>query len=105
VSFSVHVQQEDGEAVVRLVGALDLGSAPRLNEALVEVEGQAPGVVVLDLRDLTFLDSTGLQAIIAADQRARRSDRALELVPGPPNVQRVFRLTLMDQRLSFRGGT
>ena len=55
----------------------------------------------LDLSGLTFLDSTGLRLIVAADQRAREADRRLVVVKGPVAVHRVFSITKLDERLEM----
>jgi anti-sigma B factor antagonist len=57
--------------------------------------------VVLDLRKLKFLDSTGLRLIWSAHSRARRCGRRLRIVPGSDAVRRIFRLTGMNERLDF----
>ena len=56
---------------VRLTGELDLSTAPELERTLQQAEARAP-VVVLDLRELTFIDSSGLHAIANANARAKR---------------------------------
>ncbi len=50
---------------------------------------------------MEFIDSTGLRLIVSADARSRREGRLLELVKGPDRVHRVFRMTLMNERLAF----
>jgi anti-anti-sigma factor len=47
------------------------------------------------------MDSSGLRVILSADARARSADSRLVLVEGPPGVQRVFHVTLLDRRLEF----
>ena len=47
------------------------------------------------------MDSTGLRVVLAADGRARRDGRRLEVIPGPPQVHRVFRIALLDRRIAF----
>jgi anti-sigma B factor antagonist len=59
---------------------------------------------VLDLRGVRFLDSTGLRVILAADSRARRAGRRVQVIAGPEPVHRVFRIALLDQRLEFIDG-
>lgn len=93
---------EHRTVVVALEGELDLASAAdaegRIQRA--EVEG-SPSTLVLDLRAVRFMDSTGLRIILAADSRARRDGRRLQLIRGPEAVHRVFRIALLDQRLEF----
>ncbi len=97
----INVSNRDGAAWVRLEGEFDLGSAADVEQRLSQVEHQHPPTVVLDLRELTFIDSTGLRTILGADARARREGRRLVVIPGPPPVHRVFRIALLDQRLDF----
>ncbi|MEA2142394.1 MAG: anti-sigma factor antagonist, partial [Solirubrobacteraceae bacterium] len=60
-----------------------------------------PDVIVLNLSNLTFMDSTGLRLLIAADTRARQQGRRLTIVKGPESVQRVFRITRLEERLEL----
>jgi anti-sigma B factor antagonist len=84
-----------------LTGELDISSAAEVEKALLEAEGERPKVLVVDLRPLSFIDSTGLRLILSADARARRDARRLVVVPGPERVHRVFLVTLLDKRLEF----
>jgi anti-anti-sigma factor len=56
---------------------------------------------VVDLRELEFMDSTGLRTIVAADQRARDGGRRLAIVRGPDAVDRIFTVTRLDERLEI----
>ena len=92
----------DGDAAtVVLTGELDLSTASLVEGAMGEAEEKGPGLLVLDLRGLAFMDSTGLRVVLAADGRARRDGRRLEVIPGPPQVHRVFRIALLDRRIAF----
>ena len=92
--------QGDGVRIV-LTGELDISTAPRVEEELRRVEEGRPAVILLDLRALEFMDSTGLRVIVSADGRAREEDRNLRLVRGPEAVQRIFRVTRLDERLEI----
>jgi anti-anti-sigma factor len=99
--LDVHIEaQGDGVRIV-LTGELDISTAPRVEEELRRVEEGRPAVILLDLRELEFMDSTGLRVIVSADGRAREDDRALWLVRGPEAVQRIFRVTRLDERLEI----
>jgi anti-sigma B factor antagonist len=96
--FDVTIEQLDGGAVsVALQGELDLEHAYEFDARLREVEADQPPCVVLDLRELTFLDSCGLARLLAARRRARKEHRRLVLVRGPATVQRLFALTALDE--------
>src|ERR1700737_1083380 len=77
---------------VRAAGELDIATVPHLERTLREPQLQAR-LVVLDLRELTFMDSFGVHAIVNAGTRARQAGSRLVLLRGPPNVDRVFTLT------------
>jgi len=93
--------REGPETLVALRGELDLSTIDRVQRELERVEAAAPSVLKLDLSELTFLDSTGLRLIVAADQRARESNRRFVVVKGPVAVQRVFSITKLDERLDM----
>lgn len=99
--LEIITEQREGQTLMALVGELDIASAPRLEEGLAEVERDTPGTLVLDLRKVDFIDSTGLRAVIAADERARSAGRRLVIVRGPAAVERVFSVTQLDQRLEI----
>jgi len=99
--MQISTSRNGGAARVELKGEFDLGSAPDVERELSDLERDGHHLIVLDLRELTFIDSTGLRSILAADARARREGRRVVVVPGPPTVHRVFRIALLDQRLEF----
>jgi anti-sigma B factor antagonist len=95
------VSEDDGSVAVALIGELDIAEAPGVAEALAEIERGRPPLLVLDLRRLSFLDSSGLRLILEADVRARAEGRRLLVVRGPDAVHRVFSISLLDKRLDF----
>jgi len=86
---------------VRLAGELDIATAPQADEELRHAESGGPDRLTLDLSSLSFMDSTGLRLVVAAEQRAQESGRQLYVTRGPEAVQRVFELTGVDERLRF----
>jgi anti-sigma B factor antagonist len=75
---------------VHLAGELDLCSAPRLQLALRQARRWL--LVILDLRDLSFIDSSGVQVIVDASTRALAADRRLVITRGPAQVDRMLTL-------------
>jgi anti-anti-sigma factor len=89
-------------AVIAATGELDLSGAEILQAELDRLEVEPDlGTVVLDLRGLEFLDSSGLRLVVLADMRARETGRRFVLVRGPDTVHRVFEITRMSERLEF----
>lgn len=99
--LEVTIREGDGRISVALAGELDLSEAPRVEAELRAIEERDPATLVLDLRALSFLDSSGLRLVLEADQRAREAGRKLVVVKGPDAVHRVFEIALLDQRLDF----
>jgi anti-anti-sigma factor len=75
---------------VQVAGELDIETSPQLEQTLGEPRAH---LVVLDLRELVFMDSSGVHTIVNASARARQLGRRLVLLRGPPSVDRVFGLT------------
>lgn len=86
---------------VELAGELDLATATKLEDELKRVEQDDPPMIVLDLQALSFMDSSGLRALLAADTRSREAGRRFVLVRGDERVQRVLRITRLDERLDI----
>jgi anti-sigma B factor antagonist len=86
-----------GSVRLTLRGELDLEHAYTFDEELRRVEGAKPPCLVLDLRGLSFLDSSGLARLLAANGRARRERRRLLLVRGSAAVQRLMAITAVGQ--------
>jgi anti-anti-sigma factor len=99
----LQLETEDANGYVRLAlrGELDIASAPRVEEALTRIEAAAPGLILIDLRGLEFMDSTGLRTVVSADARAREQGRRLAVVRGPEQVDRIFTVTRLDERLEM----
>jgi anti-sigma B factor antagonist len=101
--LTVHVLRRGDEVVLALAGELDLATVDRLKAALAEVELSRSPRLVIDLSALSFLDSTGLATFVALQKRCDENGRpALEIRPGPPAVQRLFKLVGAAERLPFR---
>jgi anti-anti-sigma factor len=99
LSYESH--RSDGMVRLALAGEFDLSNAAEVEEALKEIESERPALLVLDLRELTFMDSTGLRVMVSADARARDDSRRLAVVQGPESVHRVFRITGLDDHLEM----
>jgi anti-sigma B factor antagonist len=100
--IEVDSRYEDGVAIVALRGELDMAGTPDLEDALRAAEDE-PGVrgIVVDLSGLDFMDSSGLRAVVLADQRFRGAGIPFALVRGGEPVHRVFEITRMTERLPW----
>jgi anti-anti-sigma factor len=96
--FEIGVEEHESSALVRLGGEIDLGAVKAIETALLPLEDRFP-TLILDLREVTFLDSTGLRAIVSADARARKNGVELKIVRGPERVQKILYLAGLDKIL------
>ena len=99
--LDVQTVDEGGFVRLALKGELDLSTVSQVEEELRRAEAEEPDLLVLDLGELSFLDSTGLRLIVTADQRAREHGRRFAIMKGPETVQRVFAITKLDDRLDI----
>jgi anti-sigma B factor antagonist len=96
--LTLKTTQEGDAAVVVLGGELDMAGAETLQQELALVDART---LVVDLRELEFMDSSGLRAIMVSAERAQDAGRRFALIPGAGQVMRVFDLTRMRERLEF----
>src|SRR4051794_2045591 len=99
--FSVEREPRGAAVRLRLTGDLDLATAEDAERAIIEAEEARPPVLILDLSELAFMDSTGLRVILSANTRAQDQERRMVLVKGPSVVQRVFEITRLAERLDI----
>ena len=100
-AFECQASREPHHVRLSLHGEFDIAGAPHFEAALAELELERPERILLDLRGLSFLDSSGLRALLLADTRAREAGRRLTILQGPEAVRRVFEITGLEERLEL----
>jgi anti-sigma B factor antagonist len=80
--MQISATQNDREVMIALEGELDLATSPQLEAACPEAARQARRVVI-DLSGLSFIDSTGLRALLSANTSGQREGLELTLIRGP----------------------
>jgi anti-anti-sigma factor len=103
VESNLEVQVRDGDeaVIIGVRGELDLASSPALEEELENGAASRAQVVIVDLRQLEFMDSTGLSVLVRAHQRATEHGQSFAVVRGPQQVQRLLSLTGVADRLTL----
>jgi anti-anti-sigma factor len=94
--FDTQIDVRNGVARVAVTGELDISTVPALEQHLGSYQADGVGAIVLDLRDLSFVDSSGLHAFLRARHVAEENGHKLLLVGAPPSARRVFELTELD---------
>jgi len=92
-SFAIH---DEGGGVLRIAGELDVATAPELQARLSAHRGPA----ILDLRDVTFIDSTGLRVLLGASQGRDRAESLVLRAPSPA-VRRLIELAALTDQLAI----
>ena len=95
----VDARSEQDRVVLRLAGELDLASSPIFERALEDRALTVAPLVVLDLDDLKFVDSTGLRIILLAHESARGRGQEFAITPGSPQVQRLLNITSVAEHM------
>jgi anti-anti-sigma factor len=100
--MAITIERHDDDSGIRLVlhGDVDMTTGDRVESELLRAEREQPGTLTLDLRDVDFFDSTGLQLLLDADVRAHEGDRKLVVVPGEGEAARVLTLAEVSDRLN-----
>jgi anti-anti-sigma factor len=95
------VTRQGTTSVLQLEGEWDLAARALMREVISQALERRPECLVLELSKLEFVDSTGVHAVIELAKRARGQRFVLVIVPGPPQVQRVFEICGLTDRLPF----
>lgn len=98
-ALTVTLQESGATLTVVVSGELDISTVPAFNKELSELRHNAARTVVLDLSPTSFMDSTGLSAVLVAEMHARMRGQKFVVVAGPPHVHELFKLTGVDNFL------
>ena len=95
------VNTADGVGTVKFAGELDMASAPDAEHALTRALTSGCHRIVVDLRDLDFMDSSGLTLLARWELGSRDDGYDLALIPGQAPIQRLFAISGLDRQFSF----
>jgi anti-sigma B factor antagonist len=97
-SFRIDDELNPGTtAVFSVHGELDLHEAPELQGRITAAIDRGATLIVVDLTDVTFIDSMALGVLLAAVNRLRPTGGQLRLVVPNPSIRRIFEISLLDQ--------
>ena len=99
MAFEVEAVASGSHAVVAVRGEIDAHTAPTLKDRLLALVTDGVDRVVVDLREVGFIESVGLGALVAVRKRLRPSDKSLCLVLGDDQtvIRRTFEITGLDK--------
>ena len=97
MELSLATRAHGDHTVLEVGGEVDVYTAPRLRERLIELVDGGATQVVVDLGRVDFLDSTGLGVLVGALKRLRAAGGGLSLVCDKEPLLKIFRITALDQ--------
>ena len=97
--FEAELRRHGSTVTLSLSGELVVDSVEQFQTALVEAGSEPLELLVIDLQNLDFIDSTGLRTIVASQAYALGQGYALQIVRGRQQVDEVFRITKLDSAL------
>jgi anti-sigma B factor antagonist len=95
-------QAGKGTHVVAAGGELDMGAAPAIRDTIERLLEEGVRVLVVDLSEATFIDSTTIGVLMGAKRRLRAAGGSLQIVCTEPNLLRIFEIVGLSQQLSIR---
>lgn len=108
INLSIDVATTDNQTVLTVKGEIDAYTAPLLKEKLLPSTAKEAEKIVVDLNDVTYMDSTGLGVFISALKSTKEHGSTLTLVNLQERVHRLFKITSLDSIISIdtttRGG-
>ncbi len=91
--FRIEEQVDAVPPVIAVSGEIDVATAPQLRECLHRVIAQGESTIVLDLLEVTFLDSTALGVLVGGLKRCRELGGDLHIVVADPRIVKIFEIT------------
>ena len=99
--LEIAVSETGGVRLLRLRGELDMAGVDQLERLLTPNQTPEGGTFVIDMRGLSFIDSSGLRALIMADERVRDEGGRFIVVRGPDRVNEILEMTGVAQRIEL----
>jgi anti-sigma B factor antagonist len=97
--FEIRAEEDAGTTFLRLSGEFDLSCEERFEHVLEGLRARPPDRLVLDLRGLNFIDSSGMRLILAAHSLQNEDGFDFSVIPGEGQVRRVCAVTGLDRVL------
>src|SRR5881397_4268764 len=101
MDLELETTQRDGVAVLTLRGEIDVYTAPRMRQAIVDLVDAGSRNIVIDMEKVDFLDSTGLGVLVEGLKRVRTRGGDLSLVVTQDKIVKIFEITGLNKAFSL----
>ncbi len=95
--LAIDTSDDEAGVVVSIVGEIDMHSSPQLRAALLEALERKPARVIVDLKGVEYMDSSGVGTVVEAKRRAEQAGGRLVLAGLRPRVRSLFEITQLDR--------
>jgi anti-sigma B factor antagonist len=93
VDLKLETRDENGRTIVKVGGEIDVYTAPKLREQLIDLVSSGAYHLIVDMEGVDFLDSTGLGVLVGGLKRVRAHEGTLRLVCTQERILKIFRIT------------
>jgi anti-sigma B factor antagonist len=93
MNIKVDIDKSDDKTVVLVAGEIDAYTAPKLREALLPLAEEPNPDLIVNLKDVSYMDSTGLGVFVGLLKKIRKNDGHLNLVELSERLERLFSIT------------
>ena len=97
IPFELSWSEHHGASVLAVRGEVDVATAPQLRERLEAMAEEGTTMAVVDLSEVSFVDSTALGVLVTGAKRLRKGGGDLRLVVTEPHIAKVFTITGLDE--------
>ncbi|WP_088105707.1 STAS domain-containing protein [Halalkalibacter urbisdiaboli] len=104
MNLEIRHEPEDGIDIVYLTGEIDAYTAPQLREALIPLAEKKGQVIVTDLTEVNYIDSTGLGIFIGVLKATHQHESSLKLKGLSERIKRLFSITGLDEVIEIEAG-
>lgn len=101
IDLGITVSEQGTTSTLEFAGEWGLAERDSAQAAVEQALQRDPECIVLDLSRVTFIDSSGIHVVVSAAKRCAELDVHIVIIPGPPQVHRVFEICQLTTRLPF----
>lgn len=102
MNLSIDLNEKIEGVIVELRGEIDIYTAPKLKESLIPLTEQSGHTICVDLKEVTYLDSTGLGIFIHALKSATKNKSHLKIIRAKDRVLRLFEVTGLNEIMTIQ---
>jgi anti-sigma B factor antagonist len=103
MNLDLQIDTRGDTSIITLVGEIDVYTAPRLRQALIDLVSQGSTDIVVDMDRVDFLDSTGLGVLVGGLKRVKSGDGDLRLVVTQDRIMKIFDITGLSKVFPIHG--